>query len=385
MAALPNHSHLRIAQLSRVFNNTTNSYKFYWFWSLLQQAETTRTIPFRNLIVDMVALSWHSVAYYQLSLGSSDQLSDLIQRVLASGDLHAPSKTEEVAAYLHACWNAPNPSSYQKKLISALKKLENYVPYRFLRPFFGRLPKSNMERTIAEHSQATFNVAEEAPIYKINLVQRASNELKSITLHLDWQDYLQQHHKILQEFCWWNLTQFLRSRNPNVPSVSGKILPPYTQKRQLGTAKKFWKKVVEMPSLPPLRCLYTQHPLQATWPIDHFVPWSFVAHDQLWNLLPTPGSINSSKNNRLPDVSYWEPFARLQYAAIQRYYGQYPKALKPLLDYTLLLKTTSIGVATLSEAAFVAALLAELQPLMQQAKNLGFAEAWVWKGEEGFY
>ena len=34
--------------------------------------------------------------------------------------------------------------------------------------------------------------------------------------------------------------------------------------------------------------------------VDHFVPWQYVAHDELWNLHPTTKSINSSKSNNLP-------------------------------------------------------------------------------------
>ena len=39
--------------------------------------------------------------------------------------------------------------------------------------------------------------------------------------------------------------------------------------------------------------------------IDHFIPWSFVMNDELWNLMPMDSSLNSSKNNKLPK---WEPF-----------------------------------------------------------------------------
>lgn len=41
--------------------------------------------------------------------------------------------------------------------------------------------------------------------------------------------------------------------------------------------------------------------------IDHFVPWSYVAHDELWNLTPTTRSINSSKSNNLPDWNRYFP------------------------------------------------------------------------------
>ena len=39
--------------------------------------------------------------------------------------------------------------------------------------------------------------------------------------------------------------------------------------------------------------------------VDHFVPWSFVANDELWNLIPMESSLNSSKSNYLPD---WNKF-----------------------------------------------------------------------------
>ncbi|MGH1336698.1 MAG: HNH endonuclease domain-containing protein [Aureispira sp.] len=378
MTTFPNSSHLRIDQLSGVFKNTSNSYKFYWFWSLLERVQNEERIPFKALVIDMVALSWHTVAYYKLSLGGSDQLPEVIQRILAMGVLTEHSKREEVVCYLQACWTAKQPSETQKELISALKKLENYVPYRFISPFFSRLPKGNKERIIAERSQISFRVAEEAALYKINL-KRSKKEEKSITIHPAWQAYLQQHHKILREFCWWNLSVYLRSRNPNVPNVGGKISPPYTHKRALGTAKKFWEKALA-PTLPPLSCLYTNETLQPTWSIDHFVPWSFVLHDQLWNLSPIPSAINSSKNDRLPAVSYWEPFAHLQYQAVQRVFTYHKASSAKLLeDYTILYQTTSQQIAAFSQEQFVKGLLAGIQPLMQQANNLGFAEGWFWE------
>ncbi len=39
--------------------------------------------------------------------------------------------------------------------------------------------------------------------------------------------------------------------------------------------------------------------------VDHFIPWSFVMNDELWNLMPMDSSLNSSKSNRLPK---WDPF-----------------------------------------------------------------------------
>lgn len=50
--------------------------------------------------------------------------------------------------------------------------------------------------------------------------------------------------------------------------------------------------------------------------VDHFIPWSFVLHDQLWNLIPTFKNINSSKSNKLPDLdAHIEKYCSLQYDA----------------------------------------------------------------------
>lgn len=48
--------------------------------------------------------------------------------------------------------------------------------------------------------------------------------------------------------------------------------------------------------------------------MDHFVPWSYVANDELWNLIPMEKSLNSSKNNKLPDWGeYFRRMAESQY------------------------------------------------------------------------
>ena len=52
--------------------------------------------------------------------------------------------------------------------------------------------------------------------------------------------------------------------------------------------------------------LFTDEPIVSKqYDVDHFIPWSFVMNDELWNLMPMDSSLNSSKSNRLPK---WDPF-----------------------------------------------------------------------------
>ncbi|MDV2581371.1 HNH endonuclease domain-containing protein [Alkalibacillus haloalkaliphilus] len=40
--------------------------------------------------------------------------------------------------------------------------------------------------------------------------------------------------------------------------------------------------------------------------VDHFIPWSFVQSDQIWNLVLACGACNSSKSDKLPERGYLE-------------------------------------------------------------------------------
>ena len=53
------------------------------------------------------------------------------------------------------------------------------------------------------------------------------------------------------------------------------------------------------------RCFHCGKRLSESIHVDHFIPWSFVMNDELWNLMPMDSSLNSAKSNRLPK---WNPF-----------------------------------------------------------------------------
>lgn len=38
--------------------------------------------------------------------------------------------------------------------------------------------------------------------------------------------------------------------------------------------------------------------------VDHFIPWSFVKDDKIWNFVLACPSCNEKKNNRIPAVDY---------------------------------------------------------------------------------
>ncbi len=47
-------------------------------------------------------------------------------------------------------------------------------------------------------------------------------------------------------------------------------------------------------------CFYCRTVFEQDWDVDHFLPWSFVLEDRLWNLVPSCKDCNSNKSDGVP-------------------------------------------------------------------------------------
>src|SRR5262249_26776775 len=142
------------------------------------------------------------------------------------------------------------------------------------------------------------------------LYRFVSHPENSIEIQKNWFEYLQKHLRILTGFCLWHLLQYLQKNNPNVPNIARKIFEP--KQRELKQARIFWDMVFNQLEL--IQCIYSNQVIQKNqFSLDHFLPWSFVTHDSLWNIIPTQKSVNSAKGDNLPDMKlYFDSFAQLQ-------------------------------------------------------------------------
>ena len=53
------------------------------------------------------------------------------------------------------------------------------------------------------------------------------------------------------------------------------------------------------------KCFYCESKISPTnCHIDHFIPWSFVKNDKIWNLVPTCSKCNLRKNDKIPNKKY---------------------------------------------------------------------------------
>ena len=170
-------------------------------------------------------------------------------------------------------------------------------------------------------STDVWNVGETKLIEKINQENRliyyftALNGLATkIIIQKDWAEYIVKNQQIIWGWLEYNMILYIQKRNPNVPGIADKLYPP--KERKLEKIKNYWKLIL---SLEPIREIYGDEILTVqNISIDHFVPWSYVAHDEMWNLNPTTKSINSSKSNNLPDWdTYFKKLAQQEYHSYQ--------------------------------------------------------------------
>lgn len=231
------------------------------------------------------------------------------------------------------------------------------VPYRFLSPWI----RYTCDEDVVKKSQNFENQS----LYAIFGDEIVINEI--------WIDYLTENYTILRDFAFWNLTQFIQKRNPNVPDVSSKLIKPI-QRDSLTKQHKFWDTYIEI--VGSMNCIYTGKQILARqYDLDHFVPWSFVSHNLLWNLVPADSSINSSKSNNLPPLEvYLKPFANVQQKALKTLFARNPNNFI-LEDYLMVYDSIS-DLTELSESDFYNVFRKTFSPMVQIAENMGFK---VWQ------
>lgn len=370
---LPYSDMLEIQNLSRIFDNTSECYKFFWFQAIVSKVlEGKQHITYDELINEMIADVWYMVIEYHLNLGPRDTLESLVHYLQAVSQMKSSEKKENIINYLENCKD--------KEVAKRKRILTKNVPYRIQAPFMDKVRGKE------------WDVSESALILKINQERRlmyyfeALNGMQTtIRLSAEWFTYIQRNQEIIKGWLRYHIIIYLQKRNPSVPGIADKLYPP--QERKLEKVKKYWKLLL---TLQPIYEIYGHIPLaDKEISIDHFVPWSYVAHDEFWNLHPTTRSINSSKSNNLPDWNiYFPQLARLEYMSyelIWKYdtvHNEFEKcAREHLNDDTVRRRIYHKGHDFLS---FSGELEEIVQPVYQSARNCGF-KGWIYKDTEDNY
>lgn len=352
---LPQSQTLNTRHLNRVFDKTVATYKFYWLLGILdlfvKQRKTRMNVW--EIMISMVANAWYPVNYFRLSFGKSESLYDAILALQRENNIPINIGMKDLTILLQTLTQRP-------EIRKQLNFLQMNVPFRFLRPWID----TSDDREMVKRSQ-TF---ENGCLYKLE----KENGILWVELNPVWLTYLQENYDILSSFAYWGLTNFLQVRNPNVPNIPSKLIKK-EERNSLSAQRKFWNTAMNCGL--EVRCLYTDNLLkEREYDLDHFIPWSFVSHDLLWNLMPADSSINSSKSNKLPDLNLYLPKLAETHQAALRINLEKGRQDKLLEDY-LSLGHTPQDIAMMDREHLLDCFFQTFTPMNQIALNMGF-ESW---------
>ncbi len=307
--SLPPQLGLDIGSLSKLFHNTTTSYKYLFFIGLLnclvkrlESQNQSRIFDLREIIQELLAFGWYPHKFFRLSYGHADQVGRMLD------DLHFDLSERAIT-------NPSNVIALRKAIQNQFDEigagqLKRFVPFRLLSPFYQSelkgVPDHRKDRYILALANAQFGMGD-PPIYQF------IGQTESIELHEAWADYFEKNLTIVRGWALNEWAFYLQKRNPNTPAIIKKIQPPLT-KSTLSTQRDIWKLILEEQEF---ICIYSDEPIEpGHFQLDHFIPWSFICHDQLWNLIPAMPRENTSKGRVLPSARQVEKFIAAQQRTI---------------------------------------------------------------------
>ncbi len=363
MINLPVSMNVDVSKLSQVFNSTSASYKFYWFIAILQlmTEKNDDFLSIHSILSRMVVNAWYPVNFCHLKLGASDRVGQVIHSLVNDCGYEVVLKRDRLDDKLNRA---------DAKIRRTIGKLGEMVPYRFLSPWTGSFGRNACNR---DFMMAAQNEANNTPYYFVT-----ENGVKGIKFRRLWLDYFLRNNRILLDFAYFNLATYIQNRNPEASGLLFKIdYSQFESRPPLVRQHRFWDEYVQMRGF--VHSLYssTNHNSDYRYDLDHFMPWTFVAHNQIWNLTPIEDDLNSSKSNKLPSLSLVKELAK-DHFGLFHYHFEKNRENEILLEYANLGEPIET-LATMPVDSFIGVYEKKMTALHEAASSLGFAD---WKMPE---
>jgi hypothetical protein len=360
--------------LGHVFRSVDTTYKFYWFLSVLEKAKTSGpgqdlTIFVSDLGREMIVQAWHTRQFFKLWFGHQDRLQTVIDDLADASNLPGNASSEDIRRL--ACTIPENN----------LAKLLAYVSFRFLTPWFRNAltgiekdaEKNLAIRLLAERSQKT---PRPAPCR----FDKILGKVDAIHVSKRWGLFFQSNYIPLRAFTQLSLAKYFEVRNPGIPAIINKL--GLAQERDLRLARRFWDFLRTTTSL---SSIYSDTPIEQRYDIDHFLPWSFVTHDLIWNLTPIPKAENVRKSDAVPSLSRYlsnlvdqhagavQVIAKTVHSGNAQLNRLFSSVMK---EYSDLFHLSSQEIFALPRNDFAHRLAAEFQIQADLARRLNFEMDW---------
>lgn len=304
---------LDIEGFSKMMNSPSYCYKFYWLEAIVQLISANKTeATYDEIINKMISNAWYPVLEYYIHLSGiygkdiiKDNLERAVLRLQELSQLANNASDIEIINKLHEF-------SEDKELRFYKKELTKNVPYKALSGFANRgSEKINLDSS-AGRLRAYYNKLSQSEILLPYTFNDDKGMKRVITFNDGWIQMIRDNTVNILGWIQLEKVKWLQNNNPEVPGLVYKLAPADEKMRKLTNARKLWDAVLEVK---PIVDVFKNEPIDAeNYDLDHFIPWSFVMNDELWNLMPMDSSWNSKKNNKLPKWDlFFDQFADNQF------------------------------------------------------------------------
>lgn len=259
-----------------------NTYKLAWGRAIIEcisidesiMIEDFHRIDFKNIAHHMIKYYWNQTFFFNLKQSSNSEKKPVVVQ-----------HTEKLIEY-YKLNVSNNPIWFDKGII--------------------KIPTNLVENTINSVSSVlTENVSWRFPyinhqflnLYVLNLDERY------IDFNKDNYQSLKSYAEILTQLFNYKWAQLLERYNTQ-PRIVSKVKGSSDNVLKRNNLSKY-KDILLGLYHDEIKDFYTDEVISLEEvSVDHFIPWSFMYSDDLWNLVITSKSNNSSKSNRPPEEAY---------------------------------------------------------------------------------
>lgn len=299
---------LDVHKFGKMLSNKQNSHKFYFFPVIVDAMNAgKKAISFNDVAERMIAEAWYPVTEHFIHLGQfknnipNDSIEQFVlflsKKLNVKSDIGSEALIKEIKRI-----EKKNPEIQQYK-----QDILRYAPVRLLSPFL-EAKETDYQRENRIYQIIDSQNRNSSLPYTIN---RDSNGFldRIIVFDPEWSKFIKDNYIEIRGWINNERLTYLQKRNPQMPGLVFKM-KPIKRDRQLEDVRELWKILMQTEEL---KDIFSENVVDINdFQIDHFIPWSYVACDELWNLSPIKGTINLDKSNYLPPEEYIDAFVKQQ-------------------------------------------------------------------------
>lgn len=305
------YNELDIEGFSRMMKDPSYCYKFYWLEAIVQLISENRLVAtYDEIINEMIANAWYSVLEFHIHLSGiwgdgtiKDNLERAVSKLSELSDLPANASKIEIKNAI---------AKFDRELHMEKQALTKNVPYKALSGFANKTGEHVSLDSSAGRMMAYYNKLSESDILLPYTFGSETGLCRKLTFSDAWVRMIKDNTVNILGWIQCEKVKWLQNNNPEVLGLIYKLAPLDEKMRKLAHVRKLWDGILDLHNI---NDVFTDDEIdKKKYDVDHFIPWSFVMNDELWNLMPMDSSLNSAKNNRLPNWDdFFLRFAKNQY------------------------------------------------------------------------